>query len=286
MRRSLWFAFLLSVACPQAMAAADDWLLQFDNRSTNDFFWDKRAQPLIRRVLPREVAKEVIENLSGPPDAVHVEHGRYFSASACMAHSCTDKGFFWMDVATGIALGAATPLPADAVPTPEYPDPITLLLGSAAGDAETIPPEARHALQRFLDRNELHPMRVTFVTGAGEHRSLDPAQFSAKPRFEPPPDGPSFDCAAATSAIERAICASPDLARKDLDLSRTYRDLLATLDRLPFERQLKALQRAWVVKRNQTCGREAQPKECLESSYRQQQDVLLHWAPQPEGVSR
>jgi len=286
MRRSFWFVLLLSVACPQAQAGSDNWLLQFDNRSTNDFIWDTRAKSLIKRVLPRVVAKEVLENLTGPPDAVHVEHGRYFSASACMAHSCTDKGFFWMDLVTGNAVGAASVIPPDAAPWSGTDEPIALLLGSKGIDADAMPPEARQSLQRFLDRNEIVPKRVTFVTASGEHRTLDPAGFAARPRFEPPEGGPSFDCTAAKSAIEHAICASPDLARADLELSRAYHDLYAGLDRVAFERQLQSLQRAWVLKRNQTCGRDAHPEECLMSSYRQQQEVLRNWAPTPDTGTR
>ena len=36
-------------------------------------------------------------------------------------------------------------------------------------------------------------------------------------------EGPSFSCAAAGTAVERAICASPDLAREDRVMARLYR---------------------------------------------------------------
>lgn len=45
-----------------------------------------------------------------------------------------------------------------------------------------------------------------------------------------PAPRPSFDCARAGSAVERAICADPRLARADAELAQAYRRALAGLD--------------------------------------------------------
>ncbi|MBW8810480.1 MAG: DUF1311 domain-containing protein [Lysobacter sp.] len=45
-----------------------------------------------------------------------------------------------------------------------------------------------------------------------------------------PAPRPSFDCARASSQVERAICADPRLARADAELARVYRSSLAGLD--------------------------------------------------------
>jgi len=48
----------------------------------------------------------VLEGLGGPLDPVIVIDHRYVSASACVAHACMVKAFFWIDTRTGIGLGA------------------------------------------------------------------------------------------------------------------------------------------------------------------------------------
>lgn len=45
-----------------------------------------------------------------------------------------------------------------------------------------------------------------------------------------PAPRPSFDCARASSEVERAICADPRLARADAELAQVYRRTLADLD--------------------------------------------------------
>lgn len=45
-----------------------------------------------------------------------------------------------------------------------------------------------------------------------------------------PAPRPSFDCARASSQVERAICADPRLARADAELAQVYRRRLAELD--------------------------------------------------------
>ena len=116
-----------------------------------------------------------------------------------------------MDVVAGTALGAAVDL-APAAQAGDEAD--ALLLGSSRLDAASLPAEARRALQRFLDRNDLHPVLVTYVGKAADRQKLEPAQYTARPRFEPPEGGPGFDCRAANAGIEKAICASPALSKQ------------------------------------------------------------------------
>jgi uncharacterized protein len=55
------------------------------------------------------------------------------------------------------------------------------------------------------------------------------AMHAAAQAASPAPQ-PSFDCARASSEVERAICADPRLARADAELARVYRRTLADLD--------------------------------------------------------
>lgn len=60
---------------------------------------------------------------------------------------------------------------------------------------------------------------------------------------------PSFDCRKAASVSEKTVCANAALSRLDLQLSRTWKNLLnAFIDSVQIN-QLKADQRAWIASR-------------------------------------
>jgi uncharacterized protein len=77
--------------------------------------------------------------------------------------------------------------------------------------------------------------------------------FSSTAGAAEPEPKPSFDCAKAMGTDERLICGSPDLARRDAQLARAYRQLREDLP----EQEKAALgtgQREWVSRRNRGCG--------------------------------
>lgn len=61
----------------------------------------------------------------------------------------------------------------------------------------------------------------------------------------------SFDCARASTATERAICGSAELARADAELGRVYREALR------HNAALRSDQIQWVRSRNDACAAEA-----------------------------
>jgi uncharacterized protein len=63
---------------------------------------------------------------------------------------------------------------------------------------------------------------------------------------------PSFDCAKASNAVERAICADPNLAALDVEMAAAYSAARAAVDGTAAEK-LVAAQRAW-MKRRGRCG--------------------------------
>ncbi|MCP1610092.1 uncharacterized protein YecT (DUF1311 family) [Azospirillum lipoferum] len=72
---------------------------------------------------------------------------------------------------------------------------------------------------------------------------------------------PSFDCKAASTPVEKAICADPKLADADreiADLYKTLQDLSAAADR----DRLRTEQRAWLAQRNQ-CAAAPSTGTCL-----------------------
>ncbi|QCG97330.1 DUF1311 domain-containing protein [Azospirillum sp. TSA2s] len=72
---------------------------------------------------------------------------------------------------------------------------------------------------------------------------------------------PSFDCKAAATPVEKAICADSKLADADREIADAYKtlqDLSGTADR----ERLRTEQRAWLAQRNQ-CAAAPSPGTCL-----------------------
>jgi len=81
--------------------------------------------------------------------------------------------------------------------------------------------------------------------------------------------GPSFDCARASNAAERAICKDAALAKADRELSGLYVALLAKLGG-PAKESLEKSQVRWIVARNRACVRNDDPdviERCLTTRY-------------------
>jgi uncharacterized protein YecT (DUF1311 family) len=73
--------------------------------------------------------------------------------------------------------------------------------------------------------------------------------FCGPPGFNGTLAIPSFDCMNAKAASEKAICSNKRLARREADLSKSYRELLK---KLPWqdEQALRIRQHAWLTYRN------------------------------------
>jgi uncharacterized protein len=79
--------------------------------------------------------------------------------------------------------------------------------------------------------------------------------------------GASFDCAKALSAIERAICKNPELAKADREMAAIYSALAAKLAG-PAKDHLAKDQLRWVGNRNRACGGNADAiTNCLKVRY-------------------
>ena len=64
--------------------------------------------------------------------------------------------------------------------------------------------------------------------------------------------GPSFDCAKASNAIDRAICKDKDLAEADREMVTLYSMLLGRLSG-PAKEALQKSQVQWIANRNRGC---------------------------------
>lgn len=76
----------------------------------------------------------------------------------------------------------------------------------------------------------------------------------------------SFDCARASTAIEKLICRTPQLKQMDIELTRLYRLALTDDRSVPRPDKVEIDQRFWVVAREQ-CSADADPKACTVRRY-------------------
>jgi uncharacterized protein YecT (DUF1311 family) len=241
------------------------WLLNYRGKSTNQLILDGRTERLVQTRLPSALSEQVLLALGGPPDPVFVAQDRYVSMSACRPHSCTEKGFLWVDTQTGIGLGV-------------YYVEGNLLLGSNGMSANTIPPAAKLALVAWLTEYELPTESVTFVGASSGRAALNPLEFTAREKFHAP-SGPAFDCSFASSKIETAICNDNDLRAQDLALSELYDRRRRGSSSTTEQDQLRDLQRNWLKERNQECSRADKMASCLKMKYGAQYDRLENWIP-------
>jgi uncharacterized protein YecT (DUF1311 family) len=82
--------------------------------------------------------------------------------------------------------------------------------------------------------------------------SLTPARRTA----------PSFNCAKASNAVERAICADPVLAEMDVVMAADYRKALQAV---PDQKTLRAEQRQWLRQMHSQCANGA--FQCIQHHY-------------------
>jgi len=265
----------------EALSADASWMLSYAGRSTNALIWDQRINGVLEESLPPSLSHTVLEGLGGPPKPVFVV-GPTLSASACVAHSCPDKGFFWIDTASGTAFGASASLwgcdgGADIGLRCE------LLLGSRRITSfQNIPALGKQALMAWMNENGIRVKVVRFVDAADKTTGLDPADLRLTERFRPPSTGPGFDCQIARSQIEKAICGNPTLAKLDFEMADLYGQMHLSYDTVADRERLRALQRAWLARRGAVCPDEPDQVQCLAAEYRRQHDVLENWIPTRE----
>ena len=111
--------------------------------------------------------------------------------------------------------------------------------------------------------------------GLGAVAGEETTEVSDEPTAAEPPDiassvplKASFDCAKATSVMEKAICSDAVLASRDLALATAYR---SALKNVADTNELKVSQREWLKATVRECGGDV---SCLRSRYEQRLGAL------------
>jgi hypothetical protein len=274
---------VVALASQSAEAFSTDasWMLSYAGRSTNSLIWDQRTNGVVQESLPPSLSGAVLNGLAGPPNPIFVV-GSTLSASACVGHSCPDKGFFWIDTASGSAFGASVSLwGCDG--GAEVGLRCELLLGSRRFKSfQNIPATGKQALMKWINEQDIRVKVVQFIDATNKTTSLNPRKFQPVEHFHPPLTGPSFDCRTAHSQIEATICGNKQLAALDLEMAALYQRMHVSYDTVGDREQLRDLQRLWLAHRPGACPDEPNRIKCLEAEYRRQHDVLENWVPSRE----
>ena len=105
-------------------------------------------------------------------------------------------------------------------------------------------------------------------------------------------DGPAFDCARASSSVEEAICADPDLAAADRKLADIYAAALTAAEGIDEDSddavaKLKATQRGWIKGRDE-CWKAEVSSNCIADAYaRRIGELVAFWMlEEPQRVDR
>lgn len=91
---------------------------------------------------------------------------------------------------------------------------------------------------------------------------------------------PSFDCAKATTEVEKLICSDDELAKLDVEMNKSYHAFMKTLDEEYYRNKLKKKQREWLNYREKlTCFNTDDTKitNCLKDAYQHRIENLNAW---------
>ena len=99
-----------------------------------------------------------------------------------------------------------------------------------------------------------------------------PNEISAK-------TAPSFDCAKATTEVEKLICSDDELAKLDVEMNKSYHAFMKTLDEEYYRNKLKKKQREWLKYITKApCFSGTDKINCLKNVYAFRVQQLTNWA--------
>lgn len=140
-------------------------------------------------------------------------------------------------------------------------------------------PNARNFATFVLQPRELRIVfdayQVAAYAAGPQEVRIPLAQLRDVMRLDPRAPAASFDCTRARTAIERAICSSPALARLDRHVAEAYGDKLMWADDEAKRAAIRTDQRAWLKRRDALCLNGGRPLvACLTGAYQQRLDAL------------
>jgi uncharacterized protein YecT (DUF1311 family) len=140
-------------------------------------------------------------------------------------------------------------------------------------------PNARNFRSFVLKPSELavffDSYQVAAYAAGPQEAHIPFAQIRDTLRLDPRAPAASFDCGAARSDIEQAICSTRDLARLDRHVAEAYAEKLSWAEDDAARRAIRQGQREWLQRRDGVCLRAGQRLvACLSDAYQRRLQAL------------
>ena len=188
-RAKLAVAMMAFYAWNAAQAEREDWALAYEGKEGWVFFDDPKVVRSIVSDLGIPQKGRAVSAFRGVPNPMDVLERRYVSSSSCQPHECPfNRGFFWLDAATGETLAARNTVsfPKNlehrengVLMLQEYS---ALTIGGTAPSVASISPAARQAMRSWIFANNLRFDRVQYRSHIKETNSsvtLDLSEYSS-----------------------------------------------------------------------------------------------------------
>lgn len=254
-------------------------LTQFARTPAGELVKDKQFGKLLQQVLPNcifhygwdmPLSDAVHKVLTGSPLLVQIRNGRYLIASGRSGPYLGGRGFVWIDLHDGIALGGFFFRPTNGEPTPT----LTVFSKQVKEDAlamSQLPPAFTEDLWQWMAQSRVPPVITRyFITGANRKILLDHDEDYCAPVAGAPP-------------LSQPACQQMNADAADIDLTaayyleHTHYATNATAWMMPQEQVL------WIQVRESTCRANVDPLRCRVILTREHTHLILRrsLAPHP-----
>jgi uncharacterized protein YecT (DUF1311 family) len=200
-------------------------------------------------------------------DQIHIDHLEYYDltgdgqedavvvASTCMTGTA---GPDIHAVYKRDASGKVVELPLHDVGEPSF-NPSAATLPVFGNPNYGLAVEDGKLVARWMDSSDRKDPLIVWYKWDGKNFVLDHMKIEG-------PFATSYDCAAATKEMDRAICYAPEVAALDVQLGRAYRAALQQIspDR---KQELQKQQREWLAQREKSCTIYKWWVDCLKDLY-------------------
>jgi uncharacterized protein YecT (DUF1311 family) len=255
-------------------------LNNFDGQLSSNVVDDKQFKKLLHTVLPdclfhyghdMSVSDAIETVLAGPALPVQIRDGRYVMVSGSSGPNVWGRGFLWVDMQTGIALGGFYFHPTNGEPTPT----LTILskqVKEKSLEMSQLPPAFAEDLNQWFGPAHISPVTIRyFITGNNEKILLAHDEDFCAPL--PGAASPDED-----------MCEQMNADAADDDMTGAY--YLEQTDHIPnaTERTITGEdQIAWIQIRDTTCGSVVDPLGCHIRMTREHTRVIVHRGGAPHG---
>jgi len=252
-------------------------LNQFDGAPSNDLINNKQFRKLLRGVLPdcvfhygwdMPLSAAIDKAIKGSPLPVRIRAGRYVMVAGRMGPWLGGRGFVWMDMQDGIALGGFYFHPTNGEPTP------ALNIFSKQVKEDTLAmSQLPAAFAEDLWQSRVRPVVTRyFITGDKRKILLEHDEDYCTPPAGAIPPGAALP---GTPMPPLAVCQQMNADAADIDLIAAY-----YLEQTNHATNATAWMidpdaTAWIQARNNTCAAGPNPLGCRIVMTRERVHLIL-----------